>query len=204
MEIKILGTGCPKCKRLEELARQALVEAQVEATLLKVTDIDEILSYPISSTSGLGDRREGSCLGAAAAQGRDRRLAERAWGVSAERSCCSGPTGTCCGPSTVTARKLAAEFLYLDLDSCTWCQETERNLEAVMAQVGPVLDALGVELSLSKRQVRGEAEATALGMTVSPTVRLNGRDIQRGAELAHCGPCSELCGEATDCRVWSH
>ena len=54
MEIKILGTGCPKCKRLEQLARQALEEADVdEATVTKVTDMDGILAYPIVSTPGL-------------------------------------------------------------------------------------------------------------------------------------------------------
>jgi len=53
MEIKILGTGCPKCKRLEQIARDALAEADIEATVTKVTDIDAIMAYPIVSTPGL-------------------------------------------------------------------------------------------------------------------------------------------------------
>jgi small redox-active disulfide protein 2 len=53
MEIKILGTGCPKCKRLEELAREAAAEAGVAAVFIKVTDIDAIMAYPIMSTPGL-------------------------------------------------------------------------------------------------------------------------------------------------------
>ena len=53
MEIKILGTGCPKCKRLEEIAREAAQEAGVEATFTKVTTMDQILTYPITSTPGL-------------------------------------------------------------------------------------------------------------------------------------------------------
>ncbi len=53
MEIKILGTGCPKCQRLEQLAREAIAEAGVKATIIKVTDIDEILRYPIASTPAL-------------------------------------------------------------------------------------------------------------------------------------------------------
>jgi small redox-active disulfide protein 2 len=53
MEIKILGMGCPKCKRLEELARQAVVEAGIEATVTKVTDLDQIMSYSVLSTPGL-------------------------------------------------------------------------------------------------------------------------------------------------------
>ena len=53
IEVKILGTGCPKCKRLEQLAREAASEAGVEATFTKVTDMDGILAYPITSTPGL-------------------------------------------------------------------------------------------------------------------------------------------------------
>lgn len=53
MEIKVLGTGCPKCKRLEELARQALAETGIEATVTKVSDIDGILAYPIVATPAL-------------------------------------------------------------------------------------------------------------------------------------------------------
>jgi small redox-active disulfide protein 2 len=53
MEIKILGTGCPKCKRLEELAREAAAEAGLEASIIKVTDMDAIMAYPILSTPGL-------------------------------------------------------------------------------------------------------------------------------------------------------
>jgi small redox-active disulfide protein 2 len=53
MEIKILGPGCPNCKRLERLARQAAAEVGLEATFTKVTTIQDIVSYPISSTPGL-------------------------------------------------------------------------------------------------------------------------------------------------------
>jgi len=53
MEIKILGTGCPKCKRLEALAREAAEEAGVDATFIKVQDMDGIMAYDIMSTPGL-------------------------------------------------------------------------------------------------------------------------------------------------------
>jgi len=53
MEIKILGTGCPKCKRLEQLANEAVAAAGVEAKILHVTNIDDIMAYPIMSTPGL-------------------------------------------------------------------------------------------------------------------------------------------------------
>ena len=53
MEVKILGTGCPNCKRLEKVTRQALDELAVEATVTKVTDMMDILSYQIPATPGL-------------------------------------------------------------------------------------------------------------------------------------------------------
>lgn len=53
MDVKILGTGCPKCKRLERIAREAATEAGIEATFVKVTNVDEIMVYPIVSTPGL-------------------------------------------------------------------------------------------------------------------------------------------------------
>jgi small redox-active disulfide protein 2 len=53
MEVKILGTGCPNCKRLEKVAREALDEMGVQATVIKVTDMMDILSYNIPATPGL-------------------------------------------------------------------------------------------------------------------------------------------------------
>jgi small redox-active disulfide protein 2 len=53
MEIKILGTGCPKCKRLEAVAREAAEEAGIEATFTKVQDMDGIMAYDVMSTPGL-------------------------------------------------------------------------------------------------------------------------------------------------------
>jgi len=53
MEIKILGSGCPKCKRLEKLAREAAAELGIEATFVKVQDFDQIMAYDITSTPAL-------------------------------------------------------------------------------------------------------------------------------------------------------
>lgn len=53
MEIRILGTGCPNCIRLERVAREAAQEAGIQAEFVKVTDIREIMTYPILGTPGL-------------------------------------------------------------------------------------------------------------------------------------------------------
>ena len=53
MEIKILGSGCSSCLRLEALVKEVAVEKDLEATFLKVTDYKDIVSYGIMRTPGL-------------------------------------------------------------------------------------------------------------------------------------------------------
>lgn len=53
MEIKILGTGCAKCTKLEELTRKVVAENNIEANVEKVEDIQEILDYGVMMTPGL-------------------------------------------------------------------------------------------------------------------------------------------------------
>jgi small redox-active disulfide protein 2 len=53
MEIKVLGTGCPNCKRLDKLARQAVAELGLDATVLKVEGLDQIMAYDILATPAL-------------------------------------------------------------------------------------------------------------------------------------------------------
>lgn len=53
MNIKILGTGCPNCKRLEANTKAAVEELGIEATIEKVTDIKEIMKYGVMSTPAL-------------------------------------------------------------------------------------------------------------------------------------------------------
>jgi len=53
MEIKILGTGCPRCKRLEELTREAVHKLSLQANVIHVTDMQAIMAYPIIGTPAL-------------------------------------------------------------------------------------------------------------------------------------------------------
>ena len=53
MRVKVLGPGCARCKRLQELTREAAAEAGIPVEIEHVTDTARILDYPIISTPGL-------------------------------------------------------------------------------------------------------------------------------------------------------
>jgi small redox-active disulfide protein 2 len=53
MKIQVLGTGCAKCKLLEEHARQAISLAGVSAEIEKVTSIDDIMEMGVMMTPAL-------------------------------------------------------------------------------------------------------------------------------------------------------
>ena len=53
MKVKILGTGCPKCKKLYAEAEKALAASGVVADLEKVEKIDEIMKYGVMMTPAL-------------------------------------------------------------------------------------------------------------------------------------------------------
>ena len=50
MDIKVLGPGCMKCRKTEDIVREAVAEAGVEAAIEKVTDIMEIALHGVMGT----------------------------------------------------------------------------------------------------------------------------------------------------------
>lgn len=53
MKIEILGTGCPKCKMLMQLTRQAVEELNLSADIQKIEDLNTIMAYGVLSTPAL-------------------------------------------------------------------------------------------------------------------------------------------------------
>jgi small redox-active disulfide protein 2 len=51
--VKILGSGCANCRKLEAVAREAAANAKIQAEFVKVTDMKDIIAYDLMSTPGL-------------------------------------------------------------------------------------------------------------------------------------------------------
>jgi len=53
MKIEILGTGCPKCKKLTELSKDVVEELGISVEIDKITDINKIIEYGVMVTPAL-------------------------------------------------------------------------------------------------------------------------------------------------------
>lgn len=63
MKIQILGTGCPKCTKLEENTRKVIAELEGKYEIVKVTDLNEIMEYGIMMTPGFAINKSVKSVG---------------------------------------------------------------------------------------------------------------------------------------------
>ena len=63
VKIQILGTGCPKCKKLTENAEKAAYELEGDYEIIKVTDINEIIKFGVMMTPALAVENEVKSVG---------------------------------------------------------------------------------------------------------------------------------------------
>lgn len=116
------------------------------------------------------------------------------------KGCCSCVSG-CCTPQA-SNKKIIIDFLYLDLSVCGRCQGTERNLDEAIGEVSGVLKVVGFEVIVNKVNINSKELAIEYRFVSSPTIRINGRDIELDVKESSCRECGDLCGEDVDCRVW--
>lgn len=118
----------------------------------------------------------------------------------------TGCPGCCCGPDYevvyTSERRIVIDFLYLDLNVCARCQGTDTSLDEALSEIAQQLEAIGAEVVVNKVNVVNEELARQYKFISSPTIRVNGRDIQGGLRESQCESCGDLCGESVDCRVW--
>lgn len=101
-------------------------------------------------------------------------------------------------------RILKIDYMYIDLDTCDRCIETDKNLDEAIEAVSNILKETGVEVIVNKIHVQTEEQAIKLGFVSSPTIRINGKDIQINGKETFCESCSDICGDEMDCRVWTY
>jgi len=119
-------------------------------------------------------------------------------------NCCSCGSECCGGEASkqINKRQVVIDFLYLDLSVCKWCQGTDKSLEEALNDISNVLQASGIEVVVNKINVTSEELAIKHRFISSPTIRVNGRDIQMEVREKLCDSCGDLCGDSVDCRVW--
>lgn len=111
-------------------------------------------------------------------------------------SCSSG----CCTPEP--NKDLVIDFLYLDLNVCERCQGTEKNLDQAIQEVSSVLKSAGYNVVVNKINIASEEMAVKYEFLSSPTIRINGMDIELEVKETLCENCGDLCGDTVDCRSW--
>lgn len=120
------------------------------------------------------------------------------------KRCCPSPAAPSFpSPAPKERRTLRIELLYLDLSACGRCKDTDASLQKAVEEASKVLEAAGMEIHVSRVHVRSEEQARSLGFVSSPTIRLNGRDLQLEVKESPCESCGDLAGEAVDCRMWA-
>lgn len=130
-----------------------------------------------------------------------------------QQPCCSG-AGCCDAPdqkseaqtakSETATKKILIDFLYLDLEVCTRCQGTDQVLDDAVADVQQILQAAGVSVEINKVNMNTADLAIQYQFVSSPTIRINGHDIDVDVKESLCESCGDLCGDSVDCRVWTY
>lgn len=103
-------------------------------------------------------------------------------------------------------RQIEIDFMYLDIETCSRCKGTANNLTTALQMAEALIDASGAKVTVRKTLVNSEKEAQEMGFVSSPTIRVNGHDIDVDLRESRCEDCTEVCGCGEDitCRVWRY
>jgi len=125
------------------------------------------------------------------------------------KSACCSISECACGDqvskkSNDTKRYVVIDFLYLDLNVCERCMGTESTLDESLNDMATILESIGIEVIVNKINVNSEELAILHQFKSSPTIRINGKDIQLEIKENNCQSCGDLCGDEIDCRTFTY
>lgn len=185
LDIRVSENHCPSCSALlkkESYCRTIFYEGE------EYEDIPaQAIRAAVVQVLGLNSEEPFSLI-----------LSEPSGGCGCQEGCCGEKVPA---PSE---KVVTIDLLYLDLSVCTRCQGTEETLLAALEEVTTVLLSAGIKVALNKVHVLSEELARKHAFLSSPTIRVNGHDIQLEGKESLCASCEDLCGDQVDCRVWEY
>lgn len=121
-------------------------------------------------------------------------------------SCGCGSTATNTNNTDASAvREMVVDLFYIDIDTCDRCQGARGALREAVDAVAQPLAAMGVTVRLTETLVQSAEQAEAVALYSSPSIRIDGVDIQPAVHETTCNACSSLPNQASvDCREWTY
>ena len=107
-------------------------------------------------------------------------------------------------PENAYGKVLNVDFLFLDEKVCAPCGGTGQSLSQAVEMLREPLMASGIDLQITKIHVADKNIAIAEQFLSSPTIRINGKDIDPARTEDDCPSCASLTGDETPvtCRTW--
>lgn len=217
IEIKILGSGCSKCKVAENQVRRVVESLnRSDISVVKVENIEEIMKYDIMSTPAIVVNNVVKCSGRVPSANQiiqfiNDAILPKDINLNVNESCCCEDNKTVkplfddviqsCGCNH-SLKKVVIDFLYLDLSKCSRCQATESTLESSLEEIKIVLLSANFQVELNKIHIASLDDAIRYHFESSPTVRVNGKDVISKILESNCQDCSDFCGSSVYCRDW--
>lgn len=108
--------------------------------------------------------------------------------------------------NVTSTRTVTIELLALDLNICTRCVGSLKNIQRSIALLQDVLEVTNVQVSVTQRLIQSEEQARQYQFVSSPTIRVNGMDIALETYESQCDSCGDLCScdGGVSCRVWRY
>jgi hypothetical protein len=101
-------------------------------------------------------------------------------------------------------RTITVDFLFLDEETCVPCGSTSDNLETALKAMELPLQEMDVTIEVNRIHVATREIAIREQFVSSPTIRVNGVDIDPSVTEGNCETCGEIAGNDTkvNCRTW--